>query len=64
MSGGEAMVVLELLWALVWLVVGIVSLAVAVQERGCGSTWRWALPGVGGILFTLGGLFLLWWWAT
>ena len=61
MSGGEPRGVLDLLAALAWLVVGIVALAVAVQERRCGSTWRWALAGVGGILFTMWGLFLLWW---
>ena len=65
MSGGELLRLLEFLAALAWLVVGLMSLRVALQERRRGSTtWRWALPAFGGILLTLWGLLTLWWATT
>ncbi len=65
MIGGESMGVLELLSALAWLVIGVVALLFAAQARRRGSpVGAWVVPGVGGILFILWGLFLLWGWAA
>ena len=64
MSGG-LLGLLEFLAALAWLMIGLISLRIAAQERRRGSTtWGWALPGVGGILLTLWGLLTLWWATT
>ena len=65
MSGGELLGLLEFLAALAWLMIGLISLRIAAQERRTGATtWRWVLPGVGGILLTLWGLLTLWWATT
>ena len=65
MSGGESMGVLDLLAALAWLVAGFFFLAIAARARRRGSSARtWVVPGVGGILSTLWGIFILWWWSA
>ena len=62
MSGDETM---QLAMALGWFVVGIVALLFATQARRRGSSvGAWVVPAVGGILFILWGLFLLWGWAA
>ncbi len=63
MSGEEFVGLLDLLFGIVWLVLGLISLRIAAMERRRGSTtWKWALPGATGIFLTVWGLFRLWWW--
>ena len=57
--------VVELLIAVMWLLIGVVALLFAVRARRRGSPpGAWLVPGVGGTLFILWGLFLLWLWAA
>ncbi len=65
MSGGELVGVLRFLAALAWFVAGIVALLFAAKARRRGSSvGTWVVPVVGGTLFILWGLFLLWGWAA
>ena len=65
MSGGELVGVLRFLAALAWFVAGIVGMLFAAQAKRRGSSCgTWAVPAVGGTLFILWGLVLLWGWAA